>query len=99
MTSLFFHCRKEDVQVLGISADSPFVLGEFRRTRNFKLPLLSGHSGEVATRYGANYEGDLTHMELGCATPKQLRMPVGSPTEVPFSVCSHEQIELSPLLQ
>lgn len=56
--------REQDVRVLGISTDSPFVLEEFRRAHDFQFPLLSDHSGEVAARYDAKYEADRHPMGL-----------------------------------
>jgi len=56
--------RFGDVQVVGISTDSPFVLSEFRSAHNFSFPLLSDHDAEVSALYGTKYEGDFTPMNL-----------------------------------
>ena len=44
-----------DVQVLGVSVDSPFCLNEWAKRRNYPFPLLSDFwpHGEVASAYGA----------------------------------------------
>lgn len=54
----------EQVQVAGISTDSPFVLSEFRRVHKFQFPLLSDHDAEVSARYGVKYDQDFTAMQL-----------------------------------
>lgn len=54
-----------DVQVVGISTDSPFALAEFHKVNGFQFPLLSDHDGEVAKAYGVKYDGDFTDMKLG----------------------------------
>ena len=56
--------RFRDVQVVGISTDSPFVLSEFRSVHNFSFPLLSDHDADVSALYGTKYEGDFTPMNL-----------------------------------
>ena len=53
-----------DVQVVGISTDSPFVLEEFKNANDLQYPLLSDHDGEVSARYGAKYNRDFTGMKL-----------------------------------
>lgn len=56
--------RFGDVQVVGISTDSPFVLSEFRSVHNFSFPLLSDHDAEVSALYGTKYQGNFTPMNL-----------------------------------
>lgn len=56
--------RFGDVNVVGISTDSPFVLEEFRSVHGFDFPLLSDHSGDVSALYGAKYESNFTPMNL-----------------------------------
>lgn len=56
--------RFGEVQVVGISTDSPFVLSEFRSVHDFTFPLLSDHSAEVSALYGAKYHNDFTPMNL-----------------------------------
>lgn len=46
----------KDVEVVGISTDSPFVLSEFKKVNALDFPLLSDHNTEVSTRYGTKYE-------------------------------------------
>lgn len=53
-----------DVEVVGISTDSPFVLEEFRDVENLGFSLLSDHSGAVSARYGAKYDENFTPMNL-----------------------------------
>lgn len=53
-----------EVQVVGISTDSPFVLDEFRRVNDLSFPLLSDHNAEVSAMYGAKYDGNFTDMNL-----------------------------------
>lgn len=53
-----------EVQVIGISTDSPFVLNEFREVHQLDFPLLSDHDGEVSALYEAKYDNDFTHMGL-----------------------------------
>ncbi len=56
--------RFGEVNVVGISTDSPFVLEEFRSANHFEFPLLSDHSGEVSSLYGAKYQNNFTPMNL-----------------------------------
>jgi peroxiredoxin len=56
--------RFEEVQVAGISTDSPFVLDEFRSVHDFSFPLLSDHDAEVSALYGTKYQNDFTPMGL-----------------------------------
>lgn len=53
-----------DVQVVGISTDSPFVQAEFKKANHLRFPLLSDHDGEVSALYGAKYDHDFTKMKL-----------------------------------
>lgn len=53
-----------DVQIAGISTDSPFVLSEFSDVHDFQFPLLSDHDAEVSAAYGAKYDRNFTDMEL-----------------------------------
>ena len=54
----------EDVQIVGISTDSPFVLSAFKEKHDLHFPLLSDHNAEAATEYGAKYDSDFTDMKL-----------------------------------
>ncbi|MEM8558987.1 MAG: redoxin domain-containing protein [Bacteroidota bacterium] len=53
-----------NVQILGISTDSPFVLQEFKKTNGFSFPLLSDHNAEVSALYGTKYDNDFTSMNF-----------------------------------
>lgn len=53
-----------DVNVVGISTDSPFTLAEFKSVNQIGFPLLSDHDAEVAKAYGSKYNHDFTPMEL-----------------------------------
>ena len=53
-----------DVQVLGISTDSPFALKAFKEKHGFNYPLLSDHDAEVSAAYGAKYDHDFTDAKL-----------------------------------
>ena len=54
----------QDVEVVGVSTDSPFVLKEFKKVHGLQFPLLSDHDGEVSEAYGAKYHRDFTDMGL-----------------------------------
>ncbi len=54
----------DDVQIVGISTDSPFVLHEFKSVNELQFPLLSDHDAEVSAAYGAKYDHDFTDMNL-----------------------------------
>jgi peroxiredoxin len=56
--------RFGEVNVVGISTDSPFVLEEFRSVHGFDFPLLSDHNGDVSALYGAKYQSNFTPMNL-----------------------------------
>lgn len=56
--------RFADAQVVGISTDSPFALGEFKKAHHFPFRLLSDHDGTVSEAYGAKYDHDFTPMKL-----------------------------------
>lgn len=45
-----------NAQVYGISVDSPFTLGEFRKQQNLNFPLLSDFNKEASTAYESLYE-------------------------------------------
>jgi len=45
-----------NAQVYGISVDSPFTLGEFRKQQNLNFPLLSDFNKEASTAYDSLYE-------------------------------------------
>lgn len=45
-----------DAVVLGISVDSPFTLGEFKKAQNYNFDLLSDFNKEVSRAYGCLYE-------------------------------------------
>ena len=53
-----------NVQVVGISTDSPFVLKEFKKANQLGFPLLSDHDASVSEAYGAKYQHDFTDMGL-----------------------------------
>ncbi|PEN15057.1 anti-oxidant AhpCTSA family protein [Longibacter salinarum] len=53
-----------DVEIAGISTDSPFVLDEFRKVNDLQFALLSDHDAEVAEAYGVKYSNDFTPMGL-----------------------------------
>lgn len=53
-----------EAYVVGLSTDSPFVLGEFRSVEQIGFPLLSDHDAEVAAQYGAKYENNFAGMPL-----------------------------------
>ncbi|MEL6616452.1 MAG: redoxin domain-containing protein [Bacteroidota bacterium] len=56
--------RFGDAQIVGISTDSPFALGEFKKAHQFPFRLVSDHEGEVSASYGAKYDNDFTPMKL-----------------------------------
>lgn len=45
-----------NTKVFGISVDSPFALGEFKKQQNLNFDLLSDFNAEIANAYGAKYE-------------------------------------------
>lgn len=45
-----------NTKVFGISVDSPFSLGEFKKQQNLNFDLLSDFNAEVADAYGAKYD-------------------------------------------
>jgi peroxiredoxin len=45
-----------NVEVLGISVDSLFVLNKYRETENYNFKLLSDYNKTVSTAYGAIYD-------------------------------------------
>lgn len=47
-----------DAEVIGISADAPAVLAEFRKQNGLTFPLLSDHFGEASAAYGAQFSTD-----------------------------------------
>lgn len=47
-----------DAEVVGISADAPAVLAEFRKQNGLRFPLLSDHFGEESAAYGAQFSTD-----------------------------------------
>lgn len=55
---------EHEVQVVGISTDSPFALAEYKKQQGFFFPLVSDHNGEVSATYGAKYDQDFTPMKL-----------------------------------
>lgn len=54
----------EDTQVVGISTDSPFALGEFKKVNALNFPLLSDHNAAACAAYEAKYNNDFTDMKL-----------------------------------
>ena len=53
-----------ETQVVGISTDSPFALGEFKKVNGFAFPLLSDHNAAACAAYGSKYNNDFTDMKL-----------------------------------
>lgn len=53
-----------NVNVVGISTDSPFALAEFKKANALTFPLLSDHNGTVSAAFGAKYNNDFTPMKL-----------------------------------
>lgn len=53
-----------DTQVVGISTDTVFTQGEFKKVNGFVFPLLSDHNATVAASYGAKYNNDFTNMKF-----------------------------------
>jgi peroxiredoxin len=47
--------RNLDAQVVGISADAPAVLSEFKKQNGLDFMLLSDHHGEASAMYGAQF--------------------------------------------
>lgn len=54
----------ENVQIAGVSTDSPFVLSEFSEVNDLQFPLLSDHDAKVSEAYGAKYDRNFTDMQL-----------------------------------
>ncbi len=52
-----------NAQVYGISVDSPFTLGEFRKQQNLNFPLLSDFNKEASTAYDSLYENFVLGMK------------------------------------
>lgn len=50
------HYNQIDAQVLAISVDSIFTLGQFKEVQGLNFPLLSDFNKEVSTAYDALYE-------------------------------------------
>lgn len=48
--------KQVNVQIFGISVDSPFVTDKFRNELNIPFPILSDFNREAATAYGALHE-------------------------------------------
>lgn len=46
---------ENNVQVIGVSTDSPFTLAEYKKVNAFNFPLLSDHDAETATAFGTKY--------------------------------------------
>ncbi len=53
-----------NTQVVGISTDSPFALGEFKKANGFAFPLLSDHDADISAAYGAKFNRDFTPMKF-----------------------------------
>lgn len=51
-----------DVNVIGVSVDSPFVLDKFSRDNNLNFPLGSDFNREVSRAYGVLFKGDFVGM-------------------------------------
>ncbi|MEM1053982.1 MAG: peroxiredoxin [Bacteroidota bacterium] len=51
-------------QIVGVSTDSPFALGEFKKVHSLPFKLLSDHDAEVSAAFGAKYDNDFTPMKL-----------------------------------
>ena len=45
-----------DAEILAISVDSPFVLGQFKAQQNLNFPLLSDFNAETSAFYGTLYD-------------------------------------------
>jgi peroxiredoxin len=45
-----------NAQVLAVSVDSPFSLGQFKKDQGYNFPLLSDFNKTVSTAYGTLYE-------------------------------------------
>ncbi len=56
MRDNFGYYEDQDVQIIGISVDSPFTLAKFKEDNNYQFPLLSDFNKEVSKAYGAQYE-------------------------------------------
>ena len=54
----------EDTVVVGISTDSPFAQGEFKKVNALAFDLLSDHDATVCAAYEAKYNSDFTPMKL-----------------------------------
>jgi peroxiredoxin len=52
-----------NAQVYGISVDSPFTLGEFRKQQHLNFPLLSDFNKETSTAYDSLYENFVLGMK------------------------------------
>ena len=50
--------QNANVDVVGISTDSPFSLAEFKKVNALTFPLLSDHNTEASEAYGTKYEVD-----------------------------------------
>jgi peroxiredoxin len=48
--------QKLDINTIGISVDSPFVLAKFKEDNNLDFPLLSDFNKEASRAYGSLYE-------------------------------------------
>jgi peroxiredoxin len=52
----FGYFEDENVQIIGISVDSPFTLARFKEDNNYQFPMLSDFNKEVSAAYGALYD-------------------------------------------
>lgn len=51
--------KDKEVEVLGVSTDSPFVQAEFGKVNALQFPLLSDHNATASEAFGAKYaEGE-----------------------------------------
>lgn len=56
MRDNFGYYEDQNVQILGISVDSPFTLARFKEDNNYQFPLLSDFNKEISAIYGALYD-------------------------------------------
>lgn len=54
----------DNTVVVGISTDSPFALGEFKKVNALTFDLLSDHDARVCAAYGSKFNHDFTDMKL-----------------------------------
>lgn len=62
-----------DATVVGVSADTPFSLNEFRERQRLQFGLLSDVSGDVAEAYGV--ASDLSELDVPGLAPGAMTIP------------------------